>query len=174
MGRIWLIGIAIGATFAALAMSMVALGQELMVGTAFFFGAMGKSIAWSFFAIPVLMMLCGSPLLLMRGLFGWRLTLTQRLTPRGAFGIEELLLSTASIAALFAICQLTAAGYELPISTMLMSLVFLWGYCRSDHIVFWCPDCVGCFSIAKLLGQIGSHDLIKFLNGNGVFFHWRI
>ncbi len=127
IGRVWLNGIAIGVVFTAISMSAIMLSQELVVGTTFFAGPVDKPFAWSFFALPALLMICGSPLLLMRWIRGWRLTLHHPITPRGAFGIEELLLSTASIASLIAISQLSAAGFEVPISSMLTSFLFAGG-----------------------------------------------
>ena len=119
LGRSWLKGILISSGLAMIPIVSITSMRDYSIGNS-------SQNIWLACAIPFVVMVGASPLLLMRLLCGWRLDREPNLqTRRGAIGIEEMLIATSSIAAFLFVSQIPLKIWNSPWTQFVVPLAYL-------------------------------------------------
>ena len=133
LGRSWLKGILISSALAMIPIVFITSMRDFSIGNS-------SQNVWLACAIPFVVMVGASPLLLMRLLCGWRLDREPNLqTRRGAIGIEDMLIATSSIASFLLMSQIPMKVWNSPWTQFVVPLVYLSVVLMIVTLVFMVP-----------------------------------
>jgi internalin A len=116
LGRNWLQGVLGGALIAVLWLAIIILAMRDHT-------SLTHETFWYFFAAPLILSGAAIPAMVMRFVFGWRLsTAAEQFVPRRNFGVSEIFVVMAMIASFLFLSNVPQIALELPNNSLLLGM----------------------------------------------------